>query len=123
MDSCIFYSNRWPIHSYTSQKMAAGILEKNKLLAGIVAIIGSVLLFFHAYRFATYAKKDAYDEHKNIWHTTYESALEQARSENKKMFIDFWATFCPICLAINKTVLTKPAIIETLQQNYVSSKS
>lgn len=109
-------------YSYTSQKMAPGLWKKINFWIGIGSIIASILLFFYAYRSVTYAKKDTYDVDKNIWHTTYEGALEQALSENKKLFIDFWATFCPICLAINKTVLTKPALIEALQKNYVLLK-
>jgi len=109
-------------YSYTSQKMAPGVWKKINFWLGIIAMSASILIFFQAYRLATYAKKDAYDNHSHLWHTTYEGALEQARLENKKLFIDFWATFCPICLAINKTVLTKPAIIEALQENFVLLK-
>lgn len=109
-------------YSYTSQKMAESLWKKINFWLGIVALIASALIFFQAYRYNTYAKEDSYNEHKNLWHSSYEHALEQARLENKKLFIDFWATFCPVCLAINKTVLTKFALIQALKENYILLK-
>lgn len=102
------------IHS--SQSLHSGSLKKVTLLLGILSMAGSVIVFFQAYRALTYANQDAYDPHKNLWHTNYEIARMQAQKENKKMFLDFWATFCPVCLAINKTTLTKPSIIAALQK-------
>jgi thioredoxin:protein disulfide reductase len=109
-------------YSYSGQKMVPGLWKKINFWIGCIALITSIVVFFQAYRAITYAKKDAYDEHKNLWHTSYDEALKQAKNEGKKLFIDFWATFCPICLAINKTVLTKPAIIKALQEKYVLLK-
>lgn len=99
---------------YISQR-SFSVWKKIHIWLGVVLLATSLILFFQAYRAITYAHSDTYDEHKNLWHTHYEDALVQARTENKKLFIDFWATFCPICLAINKNILTKPAISESLQ--------
>lgn len=82
---------------------------------GVLLLASSILLFFQAYRAITYAHVDEYDAQKHLWHTEYEPALIQAHNENKKLFIDFWAVFCPVCLAINKTVFTKQSIIDSLQ--------
>jgi len=57
-----------------------------------------------------------------IWITDYDHALKEAQLEGKKLFIDFWATFCPICLAINKKVLTRPATLAALRERYVLLK-
>ena len=90
------------------------VWKKINIWVGIVLVASSIVLLFQAYRITTYAQVDMYSN--DLWHTDYDTALAQARLENKKLFIDFWATFCPICLAINKTVLTKPSILKALQE-------
>lgn len=107
---------------YTSQTLyTSSKTKKFTYLVGILCIATSVVLFFTAYRAVTYGSDDEYEE-RGSWHTNYEQALAQAQQEGKKLFIDFWATFCPICLAINKTVLTKPTIINKLQELFVLLK-
>lgn len=50
------------------------------------------------------------------WVTQYDVALQQAQSQHKLIFLDAWATYCSICIAINKKVLAHPEIQKTLEQ-------
>ncbi len=101
---------------YHSQQIKTGFLSTCMSAFGSLLAIISFLLFFQAYKSVVLPQKDSYDVHHHLWHTDYQSALEQARDSGKKLFIDFWARFCPVCLAINNTTFTKPAVIEVLQE-------
>lgn len=104
-------------YSYSGvYKAPSPLWKKINCWLGVLLIAGSLMLFFQAYRLNTYAQYDQYNpEQHHIWHTDYEKARSQAQLENKKLFVDFWATFCPVCLAINKTTFTQSFIINSLQ--------
>lgn len=55
------------------------------------------------------------------WTTSLVAGLEQARTENKPVFIDFWATWCKNCLTMNKTTFKDPDVAEALS-GYVKVK-
>ncbi len=102
---------------YNAQKKQSLFWKNSSRLLGSALVIASFVICF-------YALKEEYAPHelkKDNWHTDYAVAREEAIKNNKKLFIDFWATFCPVCLAINKTVLTKPAILNALS-NFVMLK-
>ena len=107
------HSSQYMHHSSTWKKI--------NLWMGILAIAGSIVLLTHAFRtaFATRLNLDTITN--DPWHTDYQTARQQARTENKKLFIDFWALFCPVCLAINKKVLTKQTVL-TVLSNHVLLK-
>ena len=83
----------------------------NRTLGSLIIIAAFVVCFYNIR--SLYAPQELQKDH---WHTDYHAALGEAQQTRKKLFIDFWATFCPVCLAINKTVLTKPAIQNVLQR-------
>lgn len=81
----------------------------NRILGATLIIIAFILAFYGVRNY--YVPQEIVDKR---WHTDYTVARDQALASGKKLFIDFWATFCPVCLAINKTVLTKPRIVDAL---------
>ncbi|MCL4361058.1 thioredoxin family protein [Candidatus Dependentiae bacterium] len=57
----------------------------------------------------------------NHWLTDYNSALQQAKQENKKLFIDVGAQWCSICKAIDSKIFADSKVLETLN-NFVKIK-
>ncbi len=50
---------------------------------------------------------------------TLEEALEQARKENKLVFVDFWTTWCGWCKKLDHDTYTDPKVIAALNEHYV----
>ncbi len=55
------------------------------------------------------------------WITSLEAGLQQAQAEKKPVLLDFWATWCKNCLAMNKTTLKDPSVQDRLK-GYVKIK-
>ncbi len=55
------------------------------------------------------------------WETSLEDAFAKAKIENKPVFIDFWATWCKNCTAMDKTTFKNPEVIKKLE-GYVKVK-
>ena len=55
------------------------------------------------------------------WETSLSVAFEKAKKENKLVFIDFWATWCKNCTAMDKTTFKNPEVIQKLEK-YIKVK-
>ena len=54
--------------------------------------------------------------------TNFETALAKAKKENKKVFIDFYASWCPPCLAFASNILTDTLVGENMNKAFVNVK-
>lgn len=76
-----------------------------------LACLGGIVLFvFNAYQQYTYAAHNP----SYAWHTDYQQAKEEARTQNKKLFVDIGAPFCSICKAIDATLFSNTLVQEAL---------
>jgi len=55
-----------------------------------------------------------------VWGTDYKKALEQAKSQNKLLLLDFTGSdWCGWCMKLNKEVFSQPKFKEYAQKNLV----
>jgi thioredoxin:protein disulfide reductase len=98
---------------FDAQKTIGAFGKTIKNIIGMAAVAGSIMIFANAYH-ATFAPEPIVC-HYGSWETDYEHARSCAVSANKKIFIDFWATFCSICKAIDKTILSSSEMDDVLR--------
>lgn len=51
----------------------------------------------------------------DFWQTSPEAAVAEARRTGRPLFVDFWATWCKNCLAMDATTLKAPSVREALE--------
>ncbi|MEG3224112.1 MAG: hypothetical protein BME94_00955 [Methanobacteriales archaeon Met13] len=57
-----------------------------------------------------------------VWSTDLNSALQQAKTTNKMVFIDFYADWCEYCRQMDQDTYTDPRVQERLAQSYIAVK-
>ena len=55
------------------------------------------------------------------WHS-YDEGMALGKAEGKKVFINFYATWCQYCRKMNKQTFTAPEIVSYLNENFISIK-
>lgn len=100
----------------------AGKTIKN--LVGISLCAGSIILAIFGYqeKYVFSNQKDLSCQIDGNWYIDYQKAVICARGSNKKLFIDFWATFCSICKAIDKKMFQDPEFLNELAHHAVLLK-
>lgn len=56
------------------------------------------------------------------WNTNFNSALSEAKQENKQVLIDFYADWCGACQQLDQDTFSDAKVKEKLNQNYVLLK-
>lgn len=55
-----------------------------------------------------------------FYDNNFADAQEHAKSENRRIFVDFYATWCGICADFKTNVLSDTAVIGYIERNYVA---
>lgn len=55
------------------------------------------------------------------WHS-YSAGMSRGKFEKKKMFIHFYADWCAVCRQMQKNTFKDPAVVATLNQNFIPVK-
>lgn len=97
---------------YSESKKTAGIWHSLSGLFAIILIAGSLVTATQAYKAYLMTQECVVDC--SHWQMNYAQALLRAQACNKKLFIDVGASFCSICTAIDKKVLSNKLIEKAL---------
>ena len=62
-----------------------------------------------------------FDDHGALdWHTSWESALAEARATGKRVFVEYGREQCSQCRALVQSVLPQPGVAELLARHFVA---
>lgn len=102
---------------------------KNKKTATSVysfGIISSIVILGMAFIFLNYAKskKPIFTKAFPVKFETvsFENTLAKAKTENKKIFIDFYASWCPPCLAFANNILIDTIVGQNMNAAFLNLK-
>jgi thiol:disulfide interchange protein DsbD len=70
------------------------------------------ILFLTAFLIPHCTQKEPASEAAIVWMTDLNAALQKAEAENKPIMIDFMATWCPPCRAMEDSTFNQTAVIE-----------
>lgn len=103
--------------------------HKNKIKANTVykfAVFSTIIILGIAFVFLNYAKSKKAIFTKafpvKFETTNFETSLAKAKAENKKVFIDFYASWCPPCLAFANDILTDTVVGQNMNVAFINLK-
>ncbi len=92
-----------------------------KIIFGIIILVVAVLYAYTGYKIfkeaAPKIEHAALDEEVSElpWHHSFSEGLLEAKQSGKPVFIDFWATWCKNCLAMDASTFKEETVIEQLK--------
>lgn len=92
-----------------------------KSLIGILLLAFTVVMGLRAYD-RMGSTKHEFEEQGVIWSDGYETARASAQAENKLLLLDFWASHCTICKAIEKKLFHKNSVYNALKDHFIFVK-
>ncbi len=95
---------------YSIKKYDSRAIKTSKNLIGVLCAAFAVVAAVKTYQSVAY-RQEAQDA---LWYTNPDTALQVAKEEKKKLFIDVGADFCSICKAIDRTLLSDSKVRATL---------
>ncbi|NYB53002.1 MAG: thioredoxin family protein [Methanobacteriaceae archaeon] len=93
----------------------------NKYFIGLAIILVSFLAV--ALAFSSLNSDQTRDNTISLqWGSDLNQALQEARTNNKSVFVDFYADWCAYCKEMDEETYRDPQVKEKLSQNYVLVK-
>lgn len=116
----VFYF--WSVKPYDSKAM-----KYYKNIMGFVCVLIFFFVAIKAYKatWEYFYPKPITKDHtasKLNWLKNLDEAIEQAKKENKYLFIDFYGDFCSACHELDKNVLSKDIVEQVLNKHYIALK-
>lgn len=96
--------------------------DKTKTIKSLIGIVLLGLTIFTAFKaYETNGKKSkTAAEHVGVtWAKDYDTALLQAKKQNKLLLLDFWAHHCTICKAIERKIFNTKVVAQGLDADIV----
>ncbi len=94
------------------EQFDSAAIKRYKTVTATLLIATSFFVAFNAYKVHT--TKAEHEEISTSWMSSYDQARELALKDNKKMLLDFTATWCSACKTLEKKVLNAPALQDML---------
>jgi len=107
---------------YAAFKKDSRFWQRFNTMLGILLIAGSILIYYEAIQETFWPDTIQETKENTIWYHNYSNARKQALQENKLLFIDFWAQWCSICIAINNGILKNTEVLDALHKHYIPVK-
>lgn len=101
----------WSIKSYDSTG-----LKVYKNIVGLLLVCASIFSAYSGIK-SMYQKP----EHDTFW-LDYDNALDSAKNQSKRLFIDIGATYCGACKELDKEIFQKSNVREKIAAGYVPVK-
>ena len=78
--------------------------------------------YLHSIVLAFLLASEAFSQQGIPWQTDLQNARQQAGMSNRLVLIHFWAPWCPSCRTMDQKVFVDPAVMGTIERNFVPVK-